>query len=134
MKKISLLLLGLFVFASCLNNDDVPNYKFEFMPIDEAITPESFTYGESDTITIKYSFPNDCYSFEQIYYETKDSTRTVAVTAMVLLDEECTEETVQEEKKFVVTASQTEDYIFKFFKGTDSEGENIFEEVIVPVN
>ncbi|WP_240914561.1 MULTISPECIES: hypothetical protein [unclassified Polaribacter] len=134
MKKISLLLLGLLIFTSCLDQDDSPNFAYEFLKIDEAITPESFTFGETDTITIKYSFPNSCYSFNQIYYEAKDSTRTVAVRATVLLDKECTEEIVQEEKKFVVTVSQTEDYIFKFFKGTDSEGENIFEEVIVPVN
>ena len=134
MKKISLFLLGLLVFTSCLNHDDSPNYKFEYMVIDEAFTPESFTFGESDTITVKYSLPNDCYTFNQIYYETQDTTRIVAVTAMVLLDADCTEEIVQEEKKFVVTASQREDYIFKFFKGKDSNDENIFEEVIVPVN
>jgi hypothetical protein len=34
----------------------------------------------------------------------------------------------------LVRASQEEDYIFKFWKGKDTNGENIFEEVIVPVN
>jgi len=134
MKKISLLLLGLLIFTSCLNHDDSPNYGYKFLTIDEAITPDSLTFGEKDTITVKYTLPNDCYSFDQIYYEIQDTTRIVAVTAMVFLDMDCLEEPVQEEQNFVVTASQTEDYIFKFFKGKDSDGENIFEEVIVPVN
>lgn len=135
MKKITLLLLGLLIFNSCLNNDnDTPNYTFEYLPIDSAITPASFTYGAIDTITVKYTLPNGCYSFDRIYYETKDTTRIVAITAFVELDENCTEALIQEEKKFAVKASQEEDYVFKFFKGIDSNGDNIFEEVIVPVN
>jgi hypothetical protein len=135
MKKITLLLFGLLIFNSCLNNDnDTPNYTFEYLPIDSAITPASFTLGAIDTITVKYTLPNGCYSFDRIYYETKDTTRIVAITAFVELDENCTEALIQEEKKFAVKASQEEDYVFKFFKGIDSNGDNIFEEVIVPVN
>lgn len=123
------------MFYSCLNNEnDTPNYTFEYLPIDSAITPASFTFGEIDTISVKYSLPNGCYSFDRIYYETKDTTRIVAVSAFVQLDADCTEMIIEEEKKFVVKASQEEDYVFKFFKGVDSNGDNIFEEVIVPVN
>lgn len=135
MKKITLLLFGFLVFCSCLNNnDDAPNYTFRYLPIDSAITPASFIFGEIDTITVKYSLPNGCYSFDQIYYETQDTARIVAVTALLELDEFCTQATIPGEKKFAVKASQEEDYVFKFFKGKDSIGENIFEEVIVPVN
>jgi hypothetical protein len=135
MKKSILLLIGLLVFYSCLNNDnDIPNYTYRYLPIDSAITPASFTLGEIDTITVKYSLPNDCYSFDRIHYETKDTTRIVAVSASVLLEVDCAEKIIQEEKKFAVKASQEEDYVFKFYKGEDSNGENIFEEVIVPVN
>lgn len=135
MKKVTLLLFGLLVFSACLNTDnDELNYTFEYLPIDEAITPASFTYGEIDTITVKYSLPNGCYHFNQIYYEPKDTTRIVAISAFVELDTNCTEAIIQEEKKIPVKASQEEDYVFKFYKGKDSNGENIFEEVVVPVN
>lgn len=134
MKKITLVLIGLLIFNSCLNSDYEPNYKFEYLPVDEAITPVSFTYGEIDTITVKYSLPNGCYSFDHIYYESVDTTRVVAITAHVELDQNCTEALITEGKKIAVKASQEEDYVFKFFKGVDSNGDNIFEEVIVPVN
>ncbi|WP_158839980.1 hypothetical protein [Polaribacter sp. L3A8] len=135
MKKTALLLFGLLVFYSCLNSDnDAPNYTLEYVPIDAAITPASFTLGQIDTITVKYSLPNSCFTFDQIYYQPKDSTRTIAIIAVVKLDDNCTEAIVQEEKKIAVKATQEEDYVFKFFKGKDSDGENIFEEVIVPVN
>lgn len=135
MKKFTLLLFGLLVFSACLNSDnDDLNYTFEYLPIDEAITPASFTLGQIDTITVKYSLPNGCYSFNQIYYETRDTTRIVAVTALLALDEVCTQALIQEERKIPVMASQTEDYVFKFYKGKDANGENIFDEVVVPVN
>ena len=136
MKKIITLFLGLFVLTSCLNNnnDDALNYNFELLPIDEYTTPASFTFGEIDTIKVKYSLKNGCYSFNNIYYEYKDTTRIVAVRSLVSLDQNCTLAIIQEEHKFAIRANQREDYLFKFWKGTDSNGENIFEEVVVPVN
>ena len=133
MKKVTLLLLSTIVFYSCLNNDE-PNLAYEFLPINTTETPASFTFGETDTIKIKYTLPNGCYSFENLYYEYQDSTRVVAVTALVQLDAACTEALVEEEYAFPVIASQREDYIFKFWKGEDSDGEDIFEEVVIPVN
>ncbi|WP_405610138.1 hypothetical protein [Polaribacter sp. Asnod1-A03] len=134
MKKLTLLLFGLIVFSSCLKDSDTLNYTYEYLPIDEAITPDSFTFGEVDTIHIKYSLPSYCYSFDRIYYETQDTTRIVAVTAFVDLEADCAEAIVQEEYKIPILATQEEDYVFKFFKGVDSDGENIFDEIIVPVN
>ncbi|MEE9406723.1 MAG: hypothetical protein V3V28_01485 [Polaribacter sp.] len=135
MKKISLLLLSLFILSSCLNNDNnTSNHTFEYLSIDEAITPTSFTFGEKDTITVKYSLTNGCYSFDRMYYEYEDSTRIVAVIALLDLNENCTQDIRQEEYKFEVTATQREDYIFKFYKGRDADGESIFEEVVIPVN
>ncbi|QTD36532.1 hypothetical protein JL193_10270 [Polaribacter batillariae] len=133
MKKLALLLIGIVVFSSCLN-DDKPNYTYEFVAIDEAKTPESFTFGKRDTITLKYTFKNSCYNFDNVYYEYQDTTRIVAIRALVNLDDACTEAIVEKEHKFIVTATQREDYLFKFFKGKDNDGENIFEEVVVPVN
>ena len=128
-------MVGLLVFYSCLNNDrEVPNYRFEYLPIESVTIPESFTFGEIDTITLTYFLPNGCYSFDQIYYEEIDTTRIVAVSAVVELDMPCTEALIQEEAKFTIRATQQEDYLFKFFKGKDSIGTDIFEEVVVPVN
>lgn len=136
MKKFSLLLLAILLLSSCLNNDnDVANFSYEYVAIDEAITPASFTFGEKDSITVKYSLPNSCYFFDRMYYEYKDSTRIVAVIAYVdLKNSICNLPAIEEEHKFAVTATQREDYIFKFYKGRDTNGDSIFDEVVVPVN
>ncbi len=134
MKKVLLLLTAITVLSSCLNADDLPNYKYEFLKIDEATTPGSFTLGQKDTIKIKYTLLNSCYSFDNIYYEHQDSTRIVAVRSYVDLDSNCAEVITQKEYDIIVNVAQEEDYIFKFYKGVDIDGENIFEEVIIPVN
>ncbi|AUC85832.1 hypothetical protein CW731_11270 [Polaribacter sp. ALD11] len=133
MRKVVLLLISIILFSSCLN-DDEPNFTYDFLKIDSAETPDSFTFGKTDTIKIKYTLPNKCYSFSQLYYQYKDSTRVVAVTALVNLDDTCAEVTKQEEYSFPVKATQKKDYVFKFFKGKDADGESIFDEVIIPVN
>ncbi|WP_405563710.1 hypothetical protein [Polaribacter sp. Asnod6-C07] len=136
MKKFILLFTAILLFNSCLNdeNNDYVNYGFELLPIDEYIVPSSFTFGEKDTIKVKYTFKNDCYSFDHVYYEYQDTTRIVAIQSLVDLDKTCTEQTTQYEFDMVITVIQEEDYIFKFWKGEDNNGENIFEEVVVPVN
>lgn len=58
----------------------------------------------------------------------------MAGTAIVNLDGACTQETRQEEYVFTVEASQREDYVFKFWKGKNDEDEDVYEEVVIPVN
>ncbi|TYP99826.1 hypothetical protein C7447_101431 [Tenacibaculum adriaticum] len=134
MKKLVFLFLSVLLFQSCLGDDDTPKYNYELLTIDEAQTPDSFIYGETYDITVKYSLPNSCYFFNGLYYDYQDTIRVVAINARVRLDVDCTEEIVQEEYTFPVKVTQEKDYVFKFWKGVDDDGENIFEEVVVPVN
>jgi ABC-type uncharacterized transport system auxiliary subunit len=132
-KKITVLcLLAVFV-SSCLN-DNEHNFTYELLPIDEAIVPASFIFGQKDTITIKYTLKNSCYHFDNLYYEYQNTARVVAVSTFVSLEDACAEIISQKEYKFAVNVTQQEDYVFKFWKGTDSNGENIFEEIIVSVD
>lgn len=135
MKKIILLFICLALFYACLNSGDKQvRYNYELLPIDEFTTPDSFTLGQKDTIKLKYTLKNGCYNFDGIYYEYLDTTRIIAARATVFLDQVCTESIIQNEYNLIVNANQEEDYVFKFYKGKDNNGENIFEEVVVPVN
>lgn len=135
MKKFILLFTSLTLFYSCLSdNNEVPNLSFDLLPIDEFTAPNSFTFGEKDTIQIKYSLKNECMYFDNIYYEYQDNSRIVAIRSITNLDVPCSDETTQYDYNLIVTVAQDEDYIFKFYKGTDTNGNNIFEEVVVPVN
>jgi len=132
-KKITVLCLLTVLLSSCLN-DNEHDFTYELLSIDEAIVPASFIFGQKDTIAIKYTLKNSCYSFDNLYYQYQDTARVVAVRAFVSLEDACAEIISQKEYKFAVNVTQQEDYVFKFWKGTDSNGENIFEEIIVSVD
>lgn len=133
MKNLIFLLVTAALLSSCLQND-YPSYDYKYLTIDEAIAPASFTFGQKDTIKLKYTLPNSCHSFSDVYYEYKDNTRIVAIIALVDLENVCTQVTIPKEYNLIVTATQQEDYVFKFWKGTDSDGNNIYDEIVVPVN
>ncbi|OSY88995.1 hypothetical protein WH52_04865 [Tenacibaculum holothuriorum] len=130
MKKTILVFL-IILYVSCSIDD--PDYRYKLLPIQESETPQSFKFGEVDTIKVKYTLPNTCFSFHSLYYEYRDTTRIVAIRTLEKLEETCQEISVERELKFPVKVSQKEDYIFKFWKGKDSDGKDIFEEKIVLV-
>ena len=132
MKKAILILVAAVFLASCLN-DDKPKFGLEFLPVESAITPDTLLFGKIDTIKLKYNLPNNCYSLNDLYYEVKDSTRIVAIRASVQLDATCDETPIEQDFKFTVLASQRQDYIFRFFKGFDSENKPTYEDVVIPV-
>ena len=134
MKKIVLLTLFLFTLVGCSIDDDQPNYSYEVLPIDSYTLPQSFTLGQTYEIKLKYIKPSNCHSFQGIYYDKELNIRTIGIQTTVLESTDCkplTTEPIEVSFNFYVT--NTGSYIFKFYKGEDANGENIFEEVEIPV-
>ena len=132
MKKILFICLTL-IIVSCSKNEQNNSYLV-LLPIDKAITPQNFTFGTTDTIAVKYSLPSGCHYYHSLYHQHQDNVRIIAIRALESLDVSCTQALVQKEVKFPIEILQKEKYIFKFWKGKDNTGKDIFEERIVPVN
>lgn len=135
MKKLALLLLVSLVTLSC-SVDDPNNYYYEILPIESFEVPESFDFGQEYTITIFYKRPNDCHANQSLYFEKKDSIRTIAVQSFVIDDGNCNTLPNELPKKgtFKFKVVNATPYLFKFYKGHDENGADIFEEVTIPVN
>lgn len=135
MKKLVLLLLTVFALASCSIDDDGPNYFLETLPVTSFTVPDTLVYNQPAEIKLKYKRPSDCYFYEGIYYEKKDNTRVIAVQSSVLQSDKCVPYTEEKiiEASFNFVATGPGPYTFKFYKGEDETGKNIFEEVTVPV-
>ena len=131
MKKLTLFGL-LLVFISC-SLDSGTKYAQGLLPIDEAETPEKFILNTIDTVKVKYTLPNACFSFYGLYYERKENERIIAIRALENLDEACASQVIERELDIPIEIVQQEDYVFKFWKGKDSDGNDIFDEVTVPV-
>jgi len=132
-KKFLVTFLIAFTLVSCLSDDNDTNFVLVTLPVKEAVVPAEFEFGMSYTIKLEYDLPNGCHTFYDLYYKQDHKSRIVAITA--LLDEQanCTEALISKEHEFVVKVAQEEDYTFRFWKGEDNNGEDIFEDIIVPV-
>ena len=132
MKKIVLLLVAIGFFAAC-SSDEPQKYTLEVLPVESFIAPDTLILGDANIIKIKYKRPSNCHFFEGFYYKKDSNIRTVGITASVL-QENCTPLTgtpLEVELKFL--PSNTGKYIFKFYKGKDAAGNNLFVTDTIPV-
>jgi len=128
------LVLTLSIVSCSLDDNNANDFKIETLPIKSAVVPEAFTWGSKHTITVKYDLPSSCHGFYDLFYQHEGTSRIVAINSVVNENNTCTDALIEVEYQFLVSVVQKEDYTFKFWKGVDNNGENIFEEIIVPVN
>lgn len=117
-------------------DDDSINYHYEILPVDSYELPESFVFGQTYSLKIYYKLPTTCHGFEGFYYESHMNTRTIAIQSIVVNQSNCEEISSDEpavEAILNFNAAYNQTYLFKFYKGKDENGVNIFEEVEVPV-
>jgi len=134
-KKILIITIVIFTLFSCSIDDDSSNFSIETLPIKEAIVPTEFIFGESYTLKVIYDLPSGCHSFYDLFYQYEGTSRIVAINSIVDNNQiGCTLALIEKEYNFIVNVRQPEDYTFKFWKGIDSNGDDIFEEIVVPVS
>jgi hypothetical protein len=135
MRKTAFFLILLGTLNSCTpDNSNLPNYKYEVLPVDSFTLPEKFTLGETYDIKMKYKRPTDCHSFQGFYYDKNLNVRTIGIQTAEIESYNCkkiTTDPIEVSFKFYVTSNGS--YIFKFYKGEDANGKNTFTEVEIPV-
>ena len=141
MKKIALLLLAIVNITSCsLEESNEPRFYYEVLPVESFRVPQSVSIGEDYEVFMTYKIPSNCHVYEGCYYKTEGYKITVGIQTYVLDSPECKElenpEPIETSFIFKVEGVQnaTQPYVFKFYKGKDTNGNDIFEEVSVPVN
>ncbi|MGL2965348.1 hypothetical protein [Flavobacterium sp. XGLA_31] len=140
MKKIISLIVLVFLFNACsLDDSNTPKYTLELLPVESVEIPTEFSLGNTYPIIIHYKRPTTCHYYNGIYYEkgTGDeiNVRTIAVENAVLQSNGCqnlTDSIVDCSFNFMPT--NTGSYIFKFWHGKDTNGNNTFLQYEIPVN
>jgi hypothetical protein len=135
MKKLVLFLVLITTLVSCsTDNDNTDSYTYEVLPVQSYELPASFTLGQTYEIKLKYQKPTACHIFQGIYYDKNLNTRTIAIQTAINDNQVCTTEIPAiSEVSFNFYVTNTGSYIFKFYKGEDAAGQNVFEEVEIPV-
>ncbi|WP_246040907.1 hypothetical protein [Flavivirga rizhaonensis] len=122
------------LFVSCSIDDDGPNFSFEILPVESVEIPDEFTLGETYPITVSYLRPTTCHTFKEFYYLKENNQRTVAPINYLFEKDDCEtldNELVESTFNFIVTGNGS--YIFKFWQGEDTDGEDQFLTIEVPV-
>jgi hypothetical protein len=133
MKKLILLVSLLFLFNSCQLDEN--NFSVEILPVHTVEMPTEFTLGEVYEITMEYYRPSNCHSPNGVYYEKDLNIRTCAVRNLVEERGNCAPvENILVQEKFNFHVTNTGNYVFKFWTGTDSEGNDTFIIHDIPVN
>ncbi len=133
MKKLIVVFLLVFVITSCTNTEE--SYTLEILPVAKVEMQTAFARDSVTEIPVKYIRPSKCYFFEDFYYQKNDFTRVVAIYNAHLYRNDCQvveNDTVVVPLKFKPTEIGT--YTFKFWKGTNTSGQEDFFEYEVVVD
>jgi hypothetical protein len=137
MKKLIIcLIMATITFSCSLTNESTPVDTQELLPIENIDIPEEFELGQTYEIAITYLRPTTCHAFNDIYYLKQGNERTVAVVSTIFSSNgncEALTDTVLG-ATFDFEATEPGSYVFKFWKGKDSEGQDTYLTVEVPVN
>ncbi|WP_445718571.1 hypothetical protein [Flavobacterium sp.] len=133
MKKLVLLVSLLFLFNSCQLDEN--NFTVEILPVHTVEIPSEFVLGEVYQITMEYYRPSNCHSPYGVYYEKDLNTRTCAVQNLVEERSNCAPvENILVQETFNFHVTNTGNYVFKFWTGTDDQGNDTFIIHDIPVN
>ncbi len=127
---ITILLLG-----SC-SIENESNFSFVPLQIVSAELPESFDLDQTYRISVTYLKPDGCTGFASFDIVDKEvTTRNVVVIGTARTDQEaCTQAIVEETRTFDFIVLYPETYVFRFWEGENTNGEQEYFEVEVPVN
>ncbi|KQC28620.1 hypothetical protein [Flagellimonas eckloniae] len=140
MRNLKYLTVISFVLAislsSCSKDDkDDDVFRSVYVNVLEADLPDEFDYGNIYNIDVTIELPNSCYIYyDEFNYVYKGDERLIFPIAYIEEGDNCTQSTEETTFSIRFQALQTKPYVFKFYQGKDTNGENMYLTYTVPVN
>lgn len=133
MKKLISAIVVCFLLVSCAPEGE--SYTIEILPVAKVEMQDAFAKDSVTNIPVKYIRPSNCHFYQDFYYERVGFSRIVAIYNARLNKDNCQSfenDTIVVPLKFKPTEIGT--YTFKFFKGTNADGEDEYFEYDAVVN
>lgn len=133
MKKLISAIVVCFLLVSCAPEGE--SYTIEILPVAKVEMQDAFAKDSTTNIPVKYIRPSNCHFYQDFYYERVGFSRIVAIYNARLDKDNCQSfenDTVVVPLKFKPTEIGT--YTFKFWKGTNTAGEDEYFEYEAVVN
>ena len=115
---------------SCSDEESTPPVHYVLVPIQNVEIPEVMYVETSYNIGVEYVRLSTCHGFDGFYYQKNGFTRTISVQNFVVEKPDCqplTDQVNSENMLFQPTEPGT--YLFKFWKGKDDSGNDVFLEI-----
>lgn len=125
------------VTASCSLSDEDTNFEFVRLSVESAEAPESVFINVPFEIQVNYLRPTDCHfveGFELLSVDESINTFTYALIGSFIDQNACQvpeSNELQIGLDFVISIPGS--YIFRFWQGTDDEGQDQFLTLQIPV-
>ena len=134
MKKLIFIALLCSLISCGLDDDINQGFDFDLVPILDVELPDELKKDSIYDLGIRYLRPTNCHAFRGFDYNRNDKERIVAIVNTVARNEQCS--TLENDTVAVTLrlhVAQDDVYIFKFWQGKDTDGENQFLVNEVPV-
>ena len=106
----------------------------EYTSVISAELPDEFIYGRTHLIDVTIELSNSCYFYYNQYdYFYEGTSRLIYPIAHIDDNVPCTPNITETTFSIPVQVLQNETYIFKFYQGKDTDGQDIFLTIEVPV-
>jgi len=115
--------------------DEGVQTNYALLPIESIQLPNEFMLNQEYEIPIVFNRPTSCHGYYDIFLKADNKVRTLAVQSIVYDNSECVDlvEGNQANQSFVFRVLYDQVYVFRIWKGIDELGEEIYEEIEVPV-
>lgn len=140
-KKSLLLVLSLYVLASCsTNSDDIePNILTTKAKVLKAELPESFTMGQTYNIEVFYELASACHMDLGLKVDRGITSSEYYIYGVAAYDADqigCdqTSTDLQGSGTFEVVVENLEDYVFYIWEGFDQDGKDIYVPQVIQVS
>lgn len=132
-RKVSFLLIALFAI-SCAKDED-ESLSQELVPTVSVNFPDSLKIGQAYGFDVLYRKSTNCHYFSGFDVSKKDNTIVVGVVnSYGTVNNNCNSNgNLEQTAKFNFVAERTDFYIFKFWQGKSSVGEDKFLIKEVPI-
>ncbi len=130
MKKILAFICVFMLTISCSDEESTPPVRYVLVPIQNVEIPEVMYVETSYNIGVEYVRLSTCHGFDGFYYQKNGFTRIISVQNFVVEKPDCqplTDQVNSENMLFQPTEPGT--YLFKFWKGKDDSGNDVFLEI-----
>ncbi|MCF4100691.1 hypothetical protein L1I30_03330 [Gillisia sp. M10.2A] len=123
------------ILTSCSSNDDGSNIAQSLAPTISVNLPEELVYAQTSNFEIAYKRASSCHRFSGFDISKKDNEIIIAVVnSYNTTANNCvTSGELQAGAVLNFVAEREDFYIFKFWQGENTAGENRFLTVRVPV-